>query len=71
MRSDFSLNSSRILLFLWVRSNFTKKYCLKKNQNAPRPSEHPPVMGKKCVVYYIQVIVEERFSDVYPNIEIL
>ena len=21
--------------------------CLKKNQNAPRPSEHPPVMGKK------------------------
>ena len=23
-------------------------YCLKKNQNAPRPSEHPPVMGEKC-----------------------
>ena len=22
--------------------------CLKKNQNAPRPSEHPPVRGKKC-----------------------
>ena len=21
---------------------------LKKNQNAPTPSEHPPVMGKKC-----------------------
>ena len=21
---------------------------LKKNQNAPRPSEHPPVMGEKC-----------------------
>ena len=21
---------------------------LKKNQNAPRPSEHPPVMGGKC-----------------------
>ena len=21
---------------------------LKKNQNAPRPPEHPPVMGKKC-----------------------
>ena len=21
--------------------------CLKKNQNAARPSEHPPVMGKK------------------------
>ena len=23
-------------------------YYLKKNQNAPRPSEHPPVRGKKC-----------------------
>ena len=22
--------------------------CLKKNQNAPRPSEHPPVRRKKC-----------------------
>ena len=22
--------------------------CLKKNQNAPRPSEQPPVRGKKC-----------------------
>ena len=21
---------------------------LKKNQNAPRPSENPPVMGEKC-----------------------
>ena len=25
----------------------TSRY-LKKNQNAPRPSEHPPVMGEKC-----------------------
>ena len=23
-------------------------YFIKKNQNAPRPSEHPPVMGEKC-----------------------
>ena len=22
--------------------------CSKKNMNAPRPSEHPPVRGKKC-----------------------
>ena len=22
--------------------------CLKKNQNAPRPSEHPPVRGENC-----------------------
>ena len=25
---------------------------LKKNQNAPRPSEHPPVKGKKCQNVY-------------------
>ena len=24
------------------------RYYLKKNQNAPRPSEHAPVRGKKC-----------------------
>ena len=28
-----------VLSFFWF---------LKKNQNAPRPSEHPPVRGKKC-----------------------
>ena len=22
--------------------------CFKKNQNTPRPSEHPPVIGEKC-----------------------
>ena len=27
--------------------SYRKKAPLKKNQNAPRPSEHPPVMGKK------------------------
>ena len=27
--------------------------CLKKNQNAPRPSEQPPVRGKKCQNVYI------------------
>ena len=27
---------------------YKKAYLKKKNQNAPRPSEHPPVRGKKC-----------------------
>ena len=27
-------------------ADHTRKFCLKKNQNAPRPSEHPPVKGK-------------------------
>ena len=26
------------------------KCCLKKNQNAPRPSEHPPIMWEKFVL---------------------
>ena len=26
-------------------------YILKKNQNAPRPSEHPPVMGKNVKMF--------------------
>ena len=30
----------------WAR--IRRLSCLKKNQNAPRPSEHPPVRGKKC-----------------------
>ena len=27
------------------------KYCLKKNQNAPRPSEHPPVRGENVKTF--------------------
>ena len=30
-----------------IHSNVIRRF-LKKNQNAPRPSEHPPVRGKKC-----------------------
>ena len=38
------------LLFVWrVRRTFSSSgWCLKKNQSAPRPSEHPPVRGKIC-----------------------
>ena len=31
-----------------IREIIPRNPCLKKNQNTPRPSEHPPVMGKKC-----------------------
>ena len=42
--------------FLWVGTKSCTKILnlvdaemfLKKNQNAPRPSEHPPVRRKKC-----------------------
>ena len=34
------------LLFSFVVSHMER--ILKKNQNAPRPSEHPSVRGKKC-----------------------
>ena len=37
-----------IVCFMYLTSS-QSVLCLKKNQNAPRPSEHPPVMGKKCL----------------------
>ena len=30
---------------------FSFVLCLKKNQNTPRPSEHPPVRGKRCLLF--------------------
>ena len=51
--------------------------CLKKNQNAPRPSEHPPVREEKCqnvVVYLtltgplrIQLLSQDRRSYTKTN----
>ena len=35
---------------------------LKKNQTAPRPSEHPPVMGEKCQ----NVLVVQSHAMCYP-----
>ena len=35
----------------WVNS------CLKKNQNALRPSEHPPVRGKKLLFLTFSVLI--------------
>ena len=49
------------------RSPWTNKYCLKKNQNAPRrprPSEHPPVRGKFCCCCCCLHI--KNRSDLYP-----
>ena len=40
MRSDF-------FLIIGAYSVERKGRCLKKNKNAPRPSEHPPVRGGK------------------------
>ena len=36
------------IFFVFVSPTCSSCGCLKKNQNAPRPSEHPPVRGKKC-----------------------
>ena len=60
--SDWGMlrKSRRVLIFLQTSSadvlnharpeprrlKIQDNYCLKKNQNAPRPSEHPPVRGK-------------------------
>ena len=34
---------------------FFGECCLKKYQNAPRPSERPPVRGEKCQIILIQM----------------
>ena len=40
--------SFQISVFLDPQIIRNRSGSLKKNQNAPRPSEHPPVRGKKC-----------------------
>ena len=46
MRFDISLETQYVTVYN-IRFGIRLKY-LKKNLNAPRPSEHPPVRGKKC-----------------------
>ena len=41
----YSLNDT--LLARSLEPVVTESVCLKKNLNAPRPSEHPPVRGEK------------------------
>ena len=36
--------------------------CLKKNQTTPRPSEHPPVMGKNCAIVKEGALVSPKGS---------
>ena len=40
---------------------------LKKNLNAPRPSEHPPVWGKKCQNDYYET--DERTIDIHTVLQ--
>ena len=57
MKTSFSKDVPKLPLFLsfcrfcfccvFVLLSLELCRCLKKNQNAPRPSEHPPVMGGK------------------------
>ena len=43
------------------------QYFLKKNQNTPRPSEHPPVMGKKCILTSTPVYSSSKFEIVHQE----
>ena len=43
------------VLHINLLSGLKHTYCLKKTQNAPRPSEHPPVRGKKRPVVVVVV----------------
>ena len=40
-------NNTLVTHFCEYYTLFYSHCCLKKNQNVPRPSDHPPVMGKK------------------------
>ena len=46
-RMKYKLNT-KFQHFFFQRAKLRNKVISKKNQNAPRPSEHPPVRGKKC-----------------------
>ena len=51
----FRLSSASLLYFSGIV--YICEVCfLKKNQNAPRPSEHPPVKGKKCFCSFVFVV---------------
>ena len=43
--------SKRVLIFLSLNILYTYTHCLKKNLNAARPSEHPPVRGKNVKTF--------------------
>ena len=60
MRSIFSLiycTSDTVLLSVSFSQMMSCCCCLKKNLNAPRPSEHPPVWGKKMLFLAFSVLV--------------
>ena len=52
MLLELVLDYKPLFLLYGSRALFVIVY-LKKNQNAPRPSEHPPVRGKKCQNVYV------------------
>ena len=43
----------------------TNKLCLKKNQNAPRPSEHPPVRGEMLFHCVYQRGIQLENGDIF------
>ena len=52
MPAPYSLVDRSLLILINIYIELYIIYVLKKNQNAPRPSEHPPVMGGKCQNVY-------------------
>ena len=42
---------------------FPSTRSLKKNQNAPRPSEHPPVKGEKCQNVILSKKIKNSFHQ--------
>ena len=48
---------------------------LKKNQSTPRPSEHPPVMREKMIVFYVVIEIlhftAENYSPILVQVQIV
>ena len=47
MTRDDNSAADAVVVQRKIRTHLDLLSCLKKNQNAPRPSEHPPVRGEK------------------------
>ena len=48
---DFLIDDGGAIPTFDEKDSFFGECCLKKNQNAPRPSEHPPLRGKNVKTF--------------------
>ena len=54
-----------IMFFAFPDANKCAQYSLRKNQNAPRTSEHPPVRGGQSMSKRLGGIIECRYKPLH------